>query len=65
MQWWDSAQAGLKPRLLADMRQNLSAQVSDFFNSVDNQDEALLRTLLRAENMEVSHGKVYPGYGRW
>ncbi|WP_231094450.1 conjugal transfer protein TraG N-terminal domain-containing protein [Aggregatibacter actinomycetemcomitans] len=48
---------------MADMRQNLSAQVSDFFNSVDNQDEALLRTLLRPENIDVSKGKVYPGYG--
>jgi conserved putative membrane protein len=62
-QWWDNAEAGLRPRLLADMRQNLSAQVSDFFNSVDNQDEALLRTLLRPENIDVSKGKVYPGYG--
>ncbi|KYK82823.1 membrane protein [Aggregatibacter actinomycetemcomitans serotype e str. SC936] len=62
-QWWNNAEAGLRPRLLADMRQNLSAQVSDFFNSVDNQDEALLRTLLRPENIDVSKGKVYPGYG--
>lgn len=56
-QWWDESGAGLKSRLLTDMRQNLSAQVSDFFNSIDNQDEALLRTLLRSENIDVSKGK--------
>lgn len=62
-QWWAEGGAGLKSRLLTDMRQNLSAQVSDFFNSMDNQDEALLRTLLRTENMDVSKGKIYQGYG--
>ena len=62
-QWWDESGAGLKSRLLTDMRQNLSAQVSDFFNSIDNQDEALLRTLLRSENIDVSKGKMYQGYG--
>ena len=62
-QWWDKGGAGLKSRLLTDMRQNLSAQVSDFFNSIDNQDEALLRTLLRSENIDVSKGKMYQGYG--
>ncbi|OOF39176.1 conjugal transfer protein TraG [Rodentibacter mrazii] len=62
-QWWDESNAGLKSRLLTDMRQNLSAQVSDFFNSVSNRDEALLRTLLRAENMDISKGKMYQGYG--
>ena len=41
-QWWDESGAGLKSRLLTDMRQNLSAQVSDFFNSIDNQDEAFI-----------------------
>lgn len=62
-QWWDESGTGLKSRLLADVRQNLSAQVSDFFNSIDNRDEALLRTLLRTENMDVSKGKIYQGYG--
>ena len=62
-QWWDENGAGLKSRLLADVRQNFSAQVSDFFNSIDNRDEALLRTLLRVENMDVSKGKIYQGYG--
>lgn len=62
-QWWDENGAGLKSRLLNDMRQNLSAKVSDFFNSIDNRDEALLRTLLRTENIEISKGKSYPGYG--
>ena len=61
-QWWDDDKRGLRPRLLAEMRQHFSAQVSDFFNSIDNQDEVLLRTLLRTENMSISEGKVYPGY---
>ena len=43
------------------MRQNLSAQVSDFFNSIDNQDEALLEnTFYVLENIDVSKGKYVP-----
>lgn len=62
-EWWESANNGLKDRLLADVRQNFSAKVVDFFSDKDNADEAILRTLLRAENMDVSRGKAYPGYG--
>lgn len=62
-QWWSDAQVGLKDMLLSDMRQNLSAKLSDMFTNANIQDEALLRTLLRPENINVSRGKVYAGYG--
>ncbi|GAB1669824.1 conjugal transfer protein TraG N-terminal domain-containing protein [Mannheimia haemolytica] len=62
-EWWDTASSGLKDRLLADVKQNFSAKVIDFFSSKDNADESILRTVLRAENMDISRGKVYPGYG--
>lgn len=62
-EWWDTANNGLKDRLLADVKQNFSAKVMDFFSSKENSDESILRTVLRAENMDISRGKVYPGYG--
>ncbi|OOF57514.1 conjugal transfer protein TraG N-terminal domain-containing protein [Rodentibacter genomosp. 2] len=62
-QWWSDAQVGLKDMLLSDMRQNLSAKLSDMFTNANIQDEALLRTLLRPENISISRGKVYAGYG--
>lgn len=62
-EWWDDGQSGLKTRLLNDMRQNLSVQVGDFFSRTQNRDEILLRALLRPENIEVSKGKAYMGYG--
>ncbi len=62
-EWWDESDIGLKYRLLADMRSNLSVNVLEFFRDKENADETLLRTLLRAENLNVSGGKIYPGYG--
>ncbi|MGR3807765.1 TraG-like protein, N-terminal region [Pasteurella testudinis DSM 23072] len=61
-QWWNDADVGLKNRLLADVMQNFSAQVIGFFKSKEYTDEAVLRAILRPENVNVSEGKVYPGY---
>ncbi|PJG84814.1 conjugal transfer protein TraG N-terminal domain-containing protein [Conservatibacter flavescens] len=62
-QWWADNNVGLKNMLLADMRQNLSAKLGSLFVQENMQDEVLLRTLLRPENVDVSRGKVYSGYG--
>lgn len=62
-EWWESKNNGLKDRLLSDITQNFSAKVVDFFSSKDNAEESILRSVLRAENIDVSRGKVYPGYG--
>lgn len=62
-QWWADSGVGLKDMLLSDMRHNLSAKLSDMFTNANIQDEALLRTLLRPENINISRGKVYAGYG--
>lgn len=35
----------------------------DFFSTKENADESIFRTVLRAENMDISRGKVYLGYG--
>lgn len=60
-QWWADSGVGLKDVLLSDMRQSLSHKSSAGFSSL--QDEILLRALLRPENIDVSRGKVYAGYG--
>ncbi|MGX2956063.1 conjugal transfer protein TraG N-terminal domain-containing protein [Ursidibacter arcticus] len=62
-EWWIKDTVGLKYRLLAEMRQNLSVNVQEFFSKKDGAEESLLRTLVRPENLNVSGGKVYPGYG--
>ncbi|MDH3000203.1 conjugal transfer protein TraG [Chelonobacter oris] len=62
-QWWDDKDIGLKDRLLADLHQNFSTKVTDFFKSTEYANEAVLRALLRPENITVSGGKVYPRYG--
>lgn len=62
-QWWSDSNIGLKDMLLSDMRQHLSAKLSDVFTEANIQDEVLLRTLLRPENIDISRGKVYAGYG--
>ena len=62
-EWWADDNVGLKNLLLADMRQNLSAKVLGFFTSSKTQEDLLLRALLRPENINISHGKVYEGYG--
>ncbi|QLB12790.1 TraG-like protein [Bisgaardia hudsonensis] len=62
-EWWVKDTVGLKYRLLVDMRQNLSVNVQEFFSKKDGFDESLLRTLVRPENLNISGGKVYPGYG--
>ncbi|MFZ7283223.1 conjugal transfer protein TraG N-terminal domain-containing protein [Avibacterium avium] len=62
-EWWADSQVGLKDMLLADMRQNLSVKLGELFTDANIQDEALLRTLLRPENINISRGKAYEGYG--
>lgn len=62
-EWWADGSAGLKNRLLSGMEANFSTQVQAFFANEKNREEILLRTLLRPENLSVSKGKVYPGYG--
>lgn len=61
--WWKDSQVGLKDMLLSDMRQNLTVRLGEMFTNANIQDEALLRTLLRPENINISRGKVYEGYG--
>ncbi|PJG82786.1 conjugal transfer protein TraG N-terminal domain-containing protein [Caviibacterium pharyngocola] len=62
--WWANNSIGLRTRLLADLRNNLSAQVTDFFHGKENGEEAILRTVVRPENMDISQSsRVYPGYG--
>lgn len=62
-QWWNDESIGLKDMLLSDMRQSLSTKLSETFMLDSSKDEALLRTLLRPENIAISRGKVYDGYG--
>lgn len=62
-EWWDDSDVGLKKRLLSGMEANFSSQVEAFFSKEKNREEILLRALLRPENLSVSQGKVYPGYG--
>ncbi|AIZ79118.1 MULTISPECIES: conjugal transfer protein TraG N-terminal domain-containing protein [Actinobacillus] len=62
-EWWAENTIGLKYRLLADMRQNFSVNVQEFFSKKNGAEESLLRTLVRPENLNVSSGKIYPGYG--
>ena len=62
-EWWSDGSVGLKNRLLNGMEANFSTQVQAFFANEKNREEILLRTLLRPENLSVSKGKVYPGYG--
>lgn len=61
--WWAENNIGLKYRLLEDVRQNFSAKVVEFFSTKDGAEESLLRAIVRPENLNVSGGKVYPGYG--
>ncbi|MDE8035229.1 conjugal transfer protein TraG N-terminal domain-containing protein [Actinobacillus equuli subsp. equuli] len=61
--WWAENNIGLKYRLLEDVRQNFSAKVVEFFSTKDGAEESLLRTIVRPENLNVSGGKAYPGYG--
>lgn len=61
--WWANSDVGLKVRLLNDLRNNFSAKVTDMLNTKDNAEEAILRGALKPENVNVSGGKVYPGYG--
>ncbi|MDY4506067.1 MAG: conjugal transfer protein TraG N-terminal domain-containing protein [[Actinobacillus] rossii] len=62
-EWWAENTIGLKYRLLADMRQNFSVNVQEFFSKKEGIEESLIRTLVRPENLNISGGKVYPGYG--
>ncbi|MFZ7109429.1 conjugal transfer protein TraG N-terminal domain-containing protein [Avibacterium avium] len=62
-EWWADSGIGLKDMLLSDMRQNLSVRLGEMFTDANIQDEALLRTLLRPENINISRGKAYEGYG--
>lgn len=62
-EWWADSGIGLKDMLLSDMRQNLSVKLGELFTDANIQDEALLRTLLRPENINISRGKAYEGYG--
>ncbi|MFZ7230571.1 conjugal transfer protein TraG N-terminal domain-containing protein [Avibacterium avium] len=62
-EWWADSGIGLRDLLLSDMKQNLSAKLSGLFTSVNVHDEDLLRTLVRPENINISRGRVYEGYG--
>ncbi len=60
-EWWADSGIGLKDMLLSDMRQNLSVKLGELFTDANIQDEALLRTLLRPENINISRGKPMRG----
>lgn len=63
-QWWSDADVGLKPRLLALVKPDIWQRFRKLAVSKTLYEEAVLRSLVSARNMEVSQGgRVYAGYG--
>lgn len=63
-QWWSDADAGLKPRLLAQVKPDVWQSFQKLTYSKENYEEAVLRSLVSPRNMAISQGgRVYPGYG--
>lgn len=62
-QWWADENIGLKDMLLSDMSQSLSDKTKELLKNENEKEYLLLRTLLRPENIKLSRGRVYDGYG--
>lgn len=63
-QWWSDADAGLRPRLLAQVEPDVWDGFRKLTYSKENYEEAVLRSLVSPRNMELSqNGRVYIGFG--
>ena len=62
-QWWSDTDVGLRNRLLQQVDQKLMTQIAGIFQSKNEYEDAVIRSVVRPENIEVSSGRVYSGYG--
>ncbi len=62
-QWWADADIGLRARLLKQVDPKLLTQIAGIFQSNADYEDAVIRSVVRPESIEVSSGRVYPGYG--
>ena len=62
-QWWADTDVGLRHRLLQQVDPQLMTQIAGIFQSNAEYEDAVIRSVVRPENIEVSSGRVYGGYG--
>lgn len=62
-QWWSDTDVGLRNRLLQQVDPKLMTQIAGIFQSKNEYEDAVIRSVVRPENIEVSSGRVYSGYG--
>lgn len=62
-QWWSDVDVGLHDRILKQVNPKLMTQMAGIFQSNTEYEEAVIRSVVRPENIEVSSGRVYGGYG--
>ncbi|MGR3808208.1 conjugal transfer protein TraG N-terminal domain-containing protein [Pasteurella testudinis] len=62
-QWWSDDKVGLKSRLLAEFKPGVLGSINKLFSSKKDYEDSIIRSLVRPENIEVSTGNAYSGYG--
>lgn len=60
--WWADTDIGLKDRILSIVDPNIWTKFQSVIKSQPEYEEAILRSLVRPENLNVSEGSVYRGY---
>lgn len=62
-QWWTDNDIGLRARLLQQVDPSILTRMGSIFQSDKEYEDTVVRSLVRPENMTVSSGRVYSGYG--
>lgn len=61
--WWANSENGLRARLLNQIEPSTWTKIQGVFQSQQGYEEGVLKGLLVQQNIRISNGKVYGGYG--
>ncbi|CAM3803294.1 conjugal transfer protein TraG N-terminal domain-containing protein [Avibacterium endocarditidis] len=61
--WWSDSSVGLRARLLQQVEQSIWERLKTVSTDAQTYEEAVLRRVVSPQNIQVSSGRVYGGYG--
>ncbi|MFC1040784.1 conjugal transfer protein TraG N-terminal domain-containing protein [Pasteurella multocida] len=62
-EWWTDSDVGLKTRLLDQVNPDTLTKIQKLWKSDGDYTDLVIRRLVSPQNIEVSSGRVYGGYG--
>lgn len=62
-EWWGDSDIGLKKRVLEQVNPDTLTKIQKIWTNSDDYTDLVVRRLVSPQNIEVSSGRVYGGYG--